>query len=321
MFTHILAPLDGSALAECVLPHVVAVTRAFDAQVTLLQVVEQPHGTGPLRSVDPFSWNIVRSEAKAYLTGVQDRLRAAQVRTDSILAEGPAAECVIQFARENDVSLIILSSHGQSGLSGWNVSSVVQKILLRAYIPTMIVRALRPTTLELADLRYRRVFVPLDCSHRAECVFPVVTSLADFHDPQLIFAHVVCRPEIPQRVPLTEEDLSLVEQLTERTREHAAIYLDQLQPRLLSKAFDVRTRMEVSNNVAATLHEMVEQENPDLVVLSAHGQTCVPKWPYGGATVNFIAYGTKPLLIVQDLSPSNAILTNAEITASERPGH
>jgi nucleotide-binding universal stress UspA family protein len=79
--------------------------------------------------------------------------------------------------------------------------------------------------------------------------------------------------------------------------------------------------MTVSNNVAATLHEMVEQENPDLVVLSAHGQTCVPKWPYGGATVNFIAYGTKPLLIVQDLSPSNAILTNAEMAASERPGH
>lgn len=321
MFTHILAPLDGSALAECVLPHVVAVARAFDAQVTLLQVVEQPRGTGPLRSVDPFSWNILRSEAKAYLNGVQDRLQEAQVRTDSILAEGSPAECVIQFARENDVSLIILSSHGQSGLSGWNVSSVVQKILLRAYLPTMIVRAYRPTTLELSDLRYRRVFVPLDCSHRAECVFPVVTSLADFHDPQLIFAHVVSRPEIPQRVPLTEQDRSLVEQLTERTRQHAAIYLDQLQPRLISEAFDVRTRMEVSNNVAATLHEMVEQENPDLVVLSAHGQTCVPKWPYGSSAVNFIAYGTKPLLIVQDLSPSNAILTNAEMTASEPPGH
>jgi nucleotide-binding universal stress UspA family protein len=321
MFTHILAPLDGSALAECVLPHVVAVARAFDAQVTLLQVVVQPRGTGPLRSVDPFSWNIVRSEAKAYLAGVQDRLQAAQVRTDSVLAEGPSAECVIQFARENDVSLIILSSHGQSGLSGWNVSSVVQKILLRAYLPTMIVRAYQPASLELTKLRYRRVFVPLDCSHRAECVFPVVTSLADFHDPQLIFAHVVCRPEIPQRVPLTEEDRRLVEQITERTRQHAAIYLDQLQPRLISEAFDVRTRMEVSNNVAATLHEMVEQENPDLVVLSAHGQTCVPNWPYGSSAVNFIAYGTKPLLIVQDLSPSNAILTNAEITASERPGH
>lgn len=321
MFTHILAPLDGSALAECVLPHVVAVARAFDAQVTLLQVVEQTRGTGPLRSVDPFSWNIARSEAKAYLAGVEDRLQAAQVRTNSVLVEGSAAECVIQFAHDNDFGLIILSSHGQSGLSGWNVSSIVQKILLRAYLPTMIVRAYKPTTLELADLRYRRVFVPLDCSHRAECVFPVVTSLADFHDPQLIFAHVVCRPEIPQRVPLTEEDLSLLEQITDRLREQALIYLDQLHPRLISEAFDVRTRMAVSNNVAATLHEMVEQENADLVVLSAHGQTCVPKWPYGGATVNFIAYGTKPLLIVQDLPPSNAILTNAEMAASEHPGH
>jgi nucleotide-binding universal stress UspA family protein len=321
MINHILVPLDGSSLAECVLPHVVAVARAFDAQVTLLQVVEPPRGTGPLRSVDPFSWKIVRSEAKAYLSGVELQLQAALLRTDSILLEGPVAERVIQFAHGNDVRLIILSSHGRSGLSGWNVSSVVQKIMLRAYIPTMIVRAYQPTTSDLTDLRYRRVLVPLDCSYRAECVLPVVTSLADFHDPQLIFAHVVSRPELPRRVPPTAEDISLVNQLVERNREEAARYLSQIQPQMISEAFDVRTRLAVSDNVAVTLHEIVEEEDADLVVLSAHGQTIEPKWPYGGATINFIVYGTKPLLIVQDLVPGNAILTNAEMAASEHPGH
>ncbi len=321
MFTHILAPLDGSTLAECVLPHIIAIARAFDSHVTLVQVVEPPHGTSPLRSIDPFSWSIVRSEARAYLAGVEKRLQAAQVRTESTLLEGAPADCIIQFAHRNDVNLVILSSHGQSGLSGWNVSSVVQKILPRTYLPTMIVRANHPKTQELANLRYRKVFVPLDCSNRAGCVFPVITSLADFHDPQLIFAHVVCRPVIPQRVPLAEEDLVLVEQITDRMQEHAGRYLDQLQPQYISEAFDVRTRMAVGNNVAARLHELVEEEDADLVVLSAHGHTFVSKWPYGSIAVNFIAYGDKPLLIVQDLLPGNSILTNSEMAASEHPGH
>jgi nucleotide-binding universal stress UspA family protein len=55
--------------------------------------------------------------------------------------EGRTAERVIEFARNQNASLIVLSNHGQSGLSGWNVSSVVQKIVLRACMPTMIARA------------------------------------------------------------------------------------------------------------------------------------------------------------------------------------
>jgi nucleotide-binding universal stress UspA family protein len=321
MFGHILIPLDGSPLAECVLPHVVAVARAFEAQVTVLQVLERPPVVGPTRSVDPLGWTMVKSEAEAYLNGVVLRLQEVDLRVDSVLLEGNAAESVIQFAHDNVVDLIMLSSHGRSGLSGWNVSSVVQKILVRSYLPTMIIRAYQPTSPELTGLRYRRILVPLDCSQRAECVLPVVTSLADFHDPQLLFVHIVRKPEIPQRTPPTVEDLELADQITQRNREEAGKYLNQIQPQMISSAFNVRTCMAVSENVAATLHEMTEAENVDLVVLSAHGQSFVPNWPFGGATVNFIAYGTKPLLIVQDVPPEEAVLTNAEVAATEHEGH
>jgi nucleotide-binding universal stress UspA family protein len=321
VFTHILVPLDGSSLAECVLPHLVAIARSFQAKVTVLQVVEQAPATGPLRSVDPLSWHIVKSEAEAYLHGVALRLKEIDLQVDTSLREGNAAEGVIQFAHDNKVDLIILSSHGRSGLSGWNVSSVVQKILLRSYLPTMIIRAYHPTDMALRELRYRRIMVPLDGSQRAECVFPIVTSLADFHDPQLLFVHVVRRPEIPQRTPLIQSDLEMVNQLIQRTREAASEYLSQLQPKMISSALDVRTCMQVSDNVAETLHEMADAEGVDLVVLSAHGQSFVPKWPFGGATINFIAYGTKPLLIIQDVQPEQAILTNAEVAATEHEGH
>jgi nucleotide-binding universal stress UspA family protein len=263
---------------------------------------------------------MVKSESEAYLNGVTLRLQEVELQVEAKLLEGNAAESVIQFARDSDVDLIMLSSHGRSGLSGWNVSSVVQKILIRSYLPTMIIRAYHPTTAELTGLRYRKVLVPLDCSQRAECVLPVVTSLADFHDPQLLFVHVVQKPEIPQRMPPSEEDIELLDRITQRSREEASKYLGQLQPQMISSAFNIRTCMSVGENVAATLHEMAEAEDVDLVVLSAHGQSFVPKWPFGGATINFIAYGTKPLLIVQDVPPEEAILTNAEVAATEHNG-
>ena len=78
--------------------------------------------------------------------------------------------------------LIILSSHGQSGLSEWNVSSVVQKIVLRARTSIMIVRAYQRIPPETAGLRYRRILVPLDGSQRAECVLPVAVTLARSHE-------------------------------------------------------------------------------------------------------------------------------------------
>ena len=312
VFHHILVPLDGSLLAECVLPHVVAVARAFTANVTVLRVVEPAPATGPLRAVDPLSWNIVKSEAEAYLSGVAQRLKEIDLQVESTLLEGNAAESVIQYARDKEVDLIILSSHGRSGLSGWNVSSVVQKILLRSYLPTMIIRAYHHADLELARLRYRRILVPLDCSQRAECVFPVVTSLADFHDPKLLFVHVLRRTEIPQRTPPVQEDIDMVDQIIQRSRETASEYLSQLQPKMISSAFDVRTCLSVSTNVAATLHEMADTEEVDLVVMSAHGQSFMPKWPFGGATINFIAYGTKPLLIVQDVLPEVKLFSQKE---------
>lgn len=321
MFKHILVPLDGSSLAECVLPHVVALARAFGSKVTLLQVVEQPSSEYSTRFVDPLSWNLVKSEAEAYLNGTALRLQKVNLPVETAVVEGYAAERVIAYARENGVDLIILSSHGHSGLSGWNVSSVVQKILLRSYLPTMIIPAYHPATTSLAELRYRRILVPLDCSQRAECVLPVVSSLADYHDPKIHIVHVVQRVTIPLRMPQTQEDSELVNQVTQRSREMAAQYLSEIQPKMISAAFDVRTCISVSDNAIASLHEIAEEEHVDLVVLSAHGKTFVPKWPFGGATINFIAYGTKPLLIIQDVPPEEAVLTNAELAASEREGH
>lgn len=321
MIKQILVPLDGSPLAENVLPHTVAVARPFGARISLLRVLEQAQSTDQSLSVDPLTWQISKSEAKDYLDIIAANFQQAGLLTENTILEGQAAERIVQFAQNRDIDLIILSSHGRSGLSGWNVSSVVQKVIHRANLATMIVRAYQPTTSELTSLRYRRLLVPLDCSQRAECVLPLVTTLARFHESQLILAHVVRRPEMPRRTPLTQEDIKLIDQFTQRCEVGATRYFDQLKPRLSSEEIDVRTLMVVSDNVAGTLHEIAEEENVDLVVLSAHGYSGTAKWPYGSAAISFIAYGTTPLLIIQDISPNEIELTQAEEAARERKGH
>jgi nucleotide-binding universal stress UspA family protein len=318
MIEHILVPLDGSSLAECVLPHVVAVAQALGAQVTLLRVLERGGTVGRVQSVDPLGWHIRKAEAEASLEGVRARLQEIGLRAQSVLLEGQAAERIIEFSHESGVDLIILSSHGRSGLSGWNVSSIVLKIILRAYLPIMIVRAYQPTTADLGELRYRRLLVPLDCSRRAECVLSLATTVARYHESELLAVHVVARPQMPRWSPPTQEDVELANRIVERNRLEATRYLKQLQSRL---DVHVRTSVLLSDHASEALHDLVEQANADLVVLSAHGHSGGTKWPYGGLVVNFIGYGTTPLLIVQDLSPDEVERTRAEMLAREQKGH
>lgn len=318
MIEHILVPLDGSSLAECVLPHVVAVARACGSRVTLLQVLERPPASGPVRFVDPLRWYISEAEARAYLDGWAGRLQEAGLQVQSVLLEGQAAERIIEFARAEAAGLIILSSHGRSGLSGWNVSSIVQKIILRAYVPAMLVRAYQPGPTELMGLRYQRLLLPLDGSQRAECALPLATHLARFHRAELLLVHVVSRPAMPRQLTVAQEDIELADRIMERNRIEALRYLEQLRPQ---QDVDVRTRLLVGDHVAVILHDLVEEENVDLVVLSAHGYSGGTRWPYGSMAVNFIGYGTTPLLIMQDLSPDEVERTRAEMLARERKGH
>jgi hypothetical protein len=79
----------------------------------------------------------------------------------------------------------------------------------------------------------------------------------------------------------------------------------------------VQTRVLVSDSVISTLHELVEDEGADLVLLSAHGYTGRQKHPYGSVGISFIAYGTTPLLIIQDLPYHTIESTLAEVAASQ----
>lgn len=313
MFSRILLPLDGSPLAEVVLPHAVAFALAFESQVTLVHVLDTARGSRGRRAVDPLNWQIRKVEAETYLQDVTRRLQQAGVTPESRVLEGNDAEQIIEFARSERSQLIILSSHGQSGMSRWNVSNVVQKIALSVQTAVMIVRATQPQGTEITGLRYQRMLVPVDGSQRAECILPVAATLARAHQAEILLAHIVQQPQMPRRTPPSREDVELANRIVERNRSEVTQYLEQLRSQLSAQ---VEPRVLVSDHVAETLHELVEQEQNDLVLLSAHGCSSPTHSRYGDVVTSFIAYGTRPLLVAQDIASERSGSTPAE-TANE----
>jgi nucleotide-binding universal stress UspA family protein len=152
-------------------------------------------------------------------------------------------------------------------------------------------------------------------------VLPMAVKLVAGQDASLRLVHVVPRPGMPSNLPLSQSEKELVKQLVERNKREAERYLEEICSRLSGESIDVQTWVEVSANPIETLHKLVEHDETDLVVLSAHGYSGCCRWPYGSVTLSFIAYGTVPLLILQDLSSERIRPSLAELVAKEQPVH
>jgi len=318
MFKRILIPLDSSKLAECVLPHLVAIAQICEPEVQLLRVLEPFGVTARMRMIDPVDWEIRKAEAESYLSGIAERLQNAGLRVSAHLFDGSPAEQIIEVAHSWNADLILMSSHGQSGLSPWNVSSVVQQVILRVHRSLMIIRAYQSVTADLTGLRYRKIFLPLDGSQRAEMPLTLAESLARAHSSEILAAHVVRQPELPRRTSASQEDLLLANQLTQRNRAEALKYLEDLKSRI---EVAIQTKLEVSSSISRSLHQIADENNVDLTILSAHGYSGDTRWPFGSVGLGFIVYGSTPLLILQDLPTNRIEPTRAEIAARETGGH
>jgi nucleotide-binding universal stress UspA family protein len=311
ILNNMVIPLDGSALAECVLPHARAFAKAFHPDVTLLHVVERDNTTGAAQ-IDPVSWQLRKMEAQAYLKKMNQQWKTDEAEAENVLLEGTAAERIIEYVDERDLDLMVVSSHGQSGLSKWNLSSVVQKIIYRAFRSFLLVRAFNPDCNQVDEVNYRRILVPLDGSKRAEYVLPFATRLAQAHEAELFLVHIVTRPPMVQQ-PMSAEDSELVERLVSRNTAEATRYLEQVQARLSGL---VETRVLISQSEADELLSFAETTGVDLVVLSAHGSSPDTTRPYGSVVTSFISYGSSPLLVIQDMPQDRIRPTQAEVAAS-----
>ena len=148
MYNRILVPLDGSELAECVLPHVAAIAGGCGVQdVIFLRAVEPFHMPGVEASIyfSEKDRKRIDSENKAdagkYLKDLVNRTKYDGVRVKYEVLMGRAAGNIADYATKNDVDLIVIATHGRSGASRWVWGSVADRVLRSACVPVLMVRA------------------------------------------------------------------------------------------------------------------------------------------------------------------------------------
>ncbi len=142
----ILAPLDGSELAEQALPHALALAKENNASILLVQailpleelVLYMPLGAPEFLS--DISIEELKQQAEKYLRQVQARLQEEGVTSEIVVVEGRPADVIIDVAEREGVGLIVMSTHGRSGLGRWVFGSVADKVLHSASRPLLLVR-------------------------------------------------------------------------------------------------------------------------------------------------------------------------------------
>lgn len=149
MYKKIMVPLDGSKLAECVFPHLEIVIRGCESlQVLFVRAVEPiaiPYGkeAAKLTSVEELKAFEAhsKSDAEKYLKGIVDHFRQTGINAKAEVIFGKASEVLKDFAMKNGIDLVIIASHGRSGISRLVWGSVAESLLRSLCIPILMARA------------------------------------------------------------------------------------------------------------------------------------------------------------------------------------
>ena len=294
---HILVGLDGSPLAESILPYVSTLAKVLDAQVTLLHVVPGVHGwhdSDFYRFLSP----LIRqeeSEAYGYLRRVTDRLAEAGIRVQSRVSIGDAAAEILTTGQQAGADLIALATHGRSGLRRWVYGSVAEKVLHTTHTPLLL---LRPTGEQPAPpLGLTQVVLPLDGSPVAETALPLAAELARRCGVPLVLLRVV------ETLPLTFVDpLSMAggnyQAILDGLEKAAQEYLDQVATTLRHDDFSVQL-VTAMGGPADKIVRYSHDRPGSLVVMATHGRTGVTEVVLGSVARRVVLHGNTPTLMVR----------------------
>lgn len=296
---HVAACVDTSRSADRVLPHAAALARAFDAEMTVLHVLEPPHEDANHAPFDAFEWELRRAEARRYLQKLSDDPATEELEIHAELVEGRAAEEICDWVCSHHVDVTVLCTHGAGGPSEWSLASTATKLVEGIAGSLLIVPTRAVQEVPKLDHQYKRIVVPLDGSPRAESALPLVVRLATAQRSELVLVHVVPAPELTRVGPLTPEDLELERQLVDRNERVARDYLRRLEARLGERRIAVSTVLS-RGEVRSGLLGIIEAEGADLVVVTGHGRTGRTELPYGSVTRDLIERGRTPLWIVRE---------------------
>lgn len=310
MFTRVFVPLDGSARAEQALPTAARIARATAGTLLLARVVSVAPEFSPYFVLSPAAGPRltieVLEEAKDYLTQIARSDVLAGIDSVTVVPTGLAAHALLDEIEKQHADLVVMTSHGRTGLSHWVLGSVAQHVARHSRVPVIV---LRENTWFVGDVgtmeRPLRVLVPLDGSARAEAILAGLGGLLDdLRVPGGADVRFVCVID-PNELAIAQFEETLV-------IEGANAYLKRISERLKATypttALAVTWSVVVNSDVAGMLIALAEAgrttdsgapARSDLVAMATHGRSGFSRWALGSVTERIFGSITVPLLIVR----------------------
>jgi nucleotide-binding universal stress UspA family protein len=287
MFSRILVPLDGSRLAEQILPFARFFATPLNLAVDLFTVIESA-------SNHP-SWSPAR--ARGYLEGVREKYFSSGVSTNFHVETGEAATVIIERYRNDPHCLIAMATHGMSGLRRWLMGSVTSKVVQHAANPLLIIR---PT--EKADpvipASLRTIIVPLDGSALAEKALPTVIGLAKplKLEVQLVRAYT---PAAETYIIADGVIAQSTAQFNQNLKAEVETYLEGKVQALRAEGLENVTATAVLGDAASEIIDFARRTENNLVAMSTHGRSGVGRWLLGSVAEKVVQHSQDPVLLIR----------------------
>ncbi len=309
---HVLACVDASSFADAVLAHAAAVAMAAGARVTVMRVLESSAVQSPM---DPVEWTLRHRDVEADL-----RERASHfggLQTDTVIDDGPAAERICAWARDNGVELTVLGRCGESNGFFAGLGGTARRVAEDVNGSVLIVPS---SQVGDAPIRYRRMLIPLDGSSRSECALPLGLGIAAAHDAEMVLIHAAPNVDLTEAGPPGAETITLRDRLRRRNERAGERYLQRVRSQLPS-APATRVRVLPSGDPRHALARAAVEENADLLVLSSIGQSGHLDMTVGSVADYLINHMNIPVLLVRghEGSPPVAYRESGEAMAVRLP--
>jgi nucleotide-binding universal stress UspA family protein len=294
MFQRILVPLDGSELGELALPYAAELAAAFGSQVDLLYVDDT-------KSPEQQHMNQVYIEKMVERTvGLIKNFSPVETnpaQANPVILDGEPAAQIIEYAEKNNVSLLIMVSHGRSGIMPWPMGSTAAKVLQRTDKPVLFIRAQQAVMPTGFDSVFRRIILPLDGSASGESALPHIKELTTRIASELTFFRVVAPGYHVQTIGGLNY-VSLPKAGIDRLSDEARQYLDRISAEVEGSRATIKLEVRVGD-AASEIIKFAAEQDFNLIAMSSHGYSSIDKWTFGGVTHKVLHSSKTPLFLVR----------------------
>lgn len=316
MFQRILVPLDGSPLAEGALPVAARVARAFGGTLILLHVVDVSHAYVSYGALQPLIVpDAVKKSLKlgeSYLDGLLSHSYLAGVDLEKQVLLGHAAVIILSMLDEQDFDLVVMSSHGYTGVKRWLLGSTAEKVIQHTPTPLLLLREGIPlkTHLRPDGTSFVRALVPLDISARSQdAIAPAVALVASLSAPGQGELHFTQILTLPMDIDEAEKD-ALFQEVGQNLQAISESTCKGLVADLAPDAhLTVTWSISLDSDIAAGIISIAEHGDlgvegsevgdSDLIAMTTHGHTGLKKWTMGTIAERVLHATKLPLLLTR----------------------